>query len=109
GRNLSAGQLQLLALARARLVDLDILLLDEATVALGPATEGVVQRATLTLAARRTTLIVAHGLAIAEHADRIVATVLFPVAGSRGADGMAFNCHERPYDLDYNSFDSAAG
>lgn len=30
------------------------------------------QRATLTLAARRTTLIVAHGLAIAEHADRIV-------------------------------------
>lgn len=44
-----------------------------------------------------------------EHADRIVATVLFPVAGSRGADGMAFNCHERPYDLDYNSFDSAAG
>lgn len=72
GRNLSAGQLQLLALARARLVDLDILLLDEATVALDPATEAVVQRATLTLAARRTTLIVAHGLAIAEHADRIV-------------------------------------
>lgn len=32
----------------------------------------MVQRATLTLAARRTTLIVAHGLAIAEHADRIV-------------------------------------
>lgn len=50
----------------------DILLLDEATVALDPATEAVVQRATLTLAARRTTLIVAHGLAIAEHADRIV-------------------------------------
>lgn len=72
GRNLSAGQLQLLALARARLVDPDILLLDEATVALDPATEAVVQRATLTLAARRTTLIVAHGLAIAEHADRIV-------------------------------------
>lgn len=46
GRNLSAGQLQLLALARARLVDPDILLLDEATVALDPATEAVVQRAT---------------------------------------------------------------
>ncbi|WP_204079042.1 ABC transporter ATP-binding protein [Mycobacterium riyadhense] len=72
GRNLSAGQLQLLALARARLVDPDILLLDEATVALDPATEAVVHRAILGLAAGRTTLIVAHQLAIAEYADRVV-------------------------------------
>ncbi|BBX98723.1 multidrug transporter [Mycobacterium lacus] len=72
GRNLSAGQSQLLALARACLVDPDILLLDEATVALDPATEAVVQRAVLGLAAGRTTLIVAHQLGIAEHADRVV-------------------------------------
>ncbi|OSC42139.1 ABC transporter ATP-binding protein [Mycobacterium decipiens] len=72
GRNLSAGQLQLLALARACLVDPDILLLDEATVALDPATEALVHRATLSLAARRTTLIVAHELTTAAHADRIV-------------------------------------
>ncbi|GJO34941.1 multidrug efflux ATP-binding/permease protein [Mycobacterium marinum] len=72
GRNLSAGQLQLLALARARLVDSDILLLDEATVALDPATEALVHWATLGLAADRTTLIIAHELAIAEFVDRIV-------------------------------------
>ncbi|SON59438.1 Multidrug efflux ATP-binding/permease protein [Mycobacterium simulans] len=72
GRNLSAGQLQLLALARARLVDPDILLLDEATVALDPATEAVVHRAIVGLAAGRTTLIVAHQLGIAESADRVV-------------------------------------
>ncbi|NOJ99650.1 ABC transporter ATP-binding protein, partial [Corallococcus coralloides] len=72
GRNLSAGQLQLLALARARLVDSDILLLDEATVALDPATEALGHWAPLGLAADRTTLIIAHELAIAEFVDRIV-------------------------------------
>ncbi|MBO0883814.1 MAG: ATP-binding cassette domain-containing protein, partial [Mycobacterium sp.] len=72
GRNLSAGQLQLLALARARLLDPDILLLDEATGALDRATEALVQRAILGMAASRTALIVAHGLAIAEYADRVV-------------------------------------
>ncbi|MET7800378.1 ABC transporter ATP-binding protein [Streptomyces decoyicus] len=53
GRNLSAGQRQLLALARAELVDPDVLLLDEATAALDLATEAVVNQATDRLVGRR--------------------------------------------------------
>ena len=72
GRNLSAGQRQLIALARAYLVDPDILLLDEATAALDAASEAAVIAATARLAARRTTLLVAHRLSTAARADRIV-------------------------------------
>ena len=73
GRNLSAGQRQLIALARAYLVDPAILLLDEATAALDLAAEAEVNKATEQLAARRTTLVVAHRLTTASRADRIVA------------------------------------
>jgi ATP-binding cassette, subfamily B, bacterial len=73
GRNLAAGQRQLIALARAYLVDPAILLLDEATAALDLAAEADVNRATEQLAARRTTVIVAHRLTTASHADRIIA------------------------------------
>ncbi|MGW2026769.1 ABC transporter ATP-binding protein [Streptomyces decoyicus] len=87
GRNLSAGQRQLLALARAELVDPDVLLLDEATAALDLATEAVVNQATDRLVGRpvpssghhpsprpgaRTILIVAHRLTTAARADRVV-------------------------------------
>jgi ATP-binding cassette subfamily B protein len=69
---LSAGQRQLIALARAELVDPDVLLLDEATAALDLATEGLVNQAADRLAARRTTLVVAHRLTTAARADRVV-------------------------------------
>ncbi|MET8073941.1 ABC transporter ATP-binding protein, partial [Streptomyces sp. NPDC005271] len=72
GRNLSAGQRQLIALARAELVNPDILLLDEATAALDLATEALVNQATDRLAGRRTTLVVAHRLTTAARADRVV-------------------------------------
>ncbi|MGW6639308.1 ABC transporter ATP-binding protein [Streptomyces cyaneofuscatus] len=72
GRNLSAGQRQLIALARAELVDPDILLLDEATAALDLASEALVNQATDRLTGRRTTLVVAHRLTTAARADRVV-------------------------------------
>jgi ATP-binding cassette subfamily B protein len=72
GRNLSAGQRQLIALARAYLVNPAILLLDEATAALDLAAEAEVNQATEQLAAARTTLLVAHRLTTAARADRIV-------------------------------------
>ncbi|SDD60663.1 ABC transporter ATP-binding protein [Actinokineospora iranica] len=72
GQGLSAGQRQLIALARAELVDPDILLLDEATAALDPATESTVLTASERVAGKRTTFVVAHRLATAARADKIV-------------------------------------
>jgi ATP-binding cassette subfamily B protein len=72
GRNLSAGQRQLIALARAQLADPAILLLDEATAALDLAAEAAVNRAIGELTAARTTIVVAHRLSTAARADRIV-------------------------------------
>jgi ATP-binding cassette subfamily B protein len=88
GRNLSAGQRQLIALARAYLVDPAILLLDEATAALDLAAEAAVNRATEQLAARRTTLVVAHRLTTASRADRIVVVEGGRVAETGTHDGL---------------------
>ncbi len=72
GRSLSAGERQLLALARAELVDPAILLLDEATSNLDLATEARVGRAMSVVARHRTTVMIAHRLSTAATADRIV-------------------------------------
>lgn len=71
GRGLSAGQRQLIALARAELVDPDLLLLDEATAVLDPAAEASVLVANESVTQGRTAVIVAHRLATAAQADRI--------------------------------------
>jgi ATP-binding cassette, subfamily B, bacterial len=71
GRSLSAGQRQLIALARAELVDPAILLLDEATSNLDLATEARVSAAMQLVANGRTTVVIAHRLQTARSADRI--------------------------------------
>lgn len=72
GRSLSAGQRQLIALARAELVHPRLLLLDEATANLDLATESRVRRAMDDLSEGRTTVLIAHRLDTARQADRIV-------------------------------------
>jgi ATP-binding cassette subfamily B protein len=71
GRSLSAGQRQLLALARAELVDPAVLLLDEATSNLDLVTEARVTAAMQEVARGRTTIVIAHRLQTAQRADRI--------------------------------------
>ena len=72
GRSLSTGQRQLIALARAQLIEPKILVLDEATSNLDLATEAKVGAAMTRLASGRTTILIAHRLQTARSADRIV-------------------------------------
>jgi putative ABC transport system ATP-binding protein len=72
GESLSVGERQLVALARARLADPDLLVLDEATSAVDPATEVRLARALRVLSAGRTSVTIAHRLSTAESADRVL-------------------------------------
>lgn len=72
GERLSAGERQLVALARAHLAAADYLVLDEATSAVDPATEVRIARALDSLTAGRGTLTIAHRLSTAEASDLVV-------------------------------------
>jgi len=72
GESLSAGERQLVALARAYLAGADLLVLDEATSAVDPATEVRIARALRSLTHGRSTLTIAHRLSTAEAADLVV-------------------------------------
>lgn len=72
GRGLSSGQRQIIALARAEMLTPAVLLLDEATATLDPATERAVLDASDKAMAGRTSVVVAHRLATAARADRIL-------------------------------------
>ena len=72
GNDLSVGERQLVALARVHLADPDLLVLDEATSAVDPATEVRLQRALIGLTSGRTTITIAHRLSTAESADEVL-------------------------------------
>jgi ATP-binding cassette subfamily B protein len=72
GDSLSVGERQLVAIARAYIADPDLLVLDEATSAVDPATEVRLQRALDSLTRDRTTLAIAHRLSTAEAADEVL-------------------------------------
>jgi putative ABC transport system ATP-binding protein len=72
GESLSAGERQLVALARAYLADPDLLVLDEATSAVDPSTEVRIQRALEGLTRGRTSVAIAHRLSTAEAADEVI-------------------------------------
>ncbi len=72
GESLSVGERQLVAIARAYVADPDLLVLDEATSAVDPATEVRLQRALDSLTRGRTTLAIAHRLSTAEAADEVL-------------------------------------
>jgi len=72
GSNLSTGQKQLLAFARALAFDPEILILDEATSSVDPVTENHIQSALKELTRGRTSLIIAHRLSTIVSADRIL-------------------------------------
>ena len=72
GESLSAGERQLVALARAYLADPDLLVLDEATSAVDPSTEVRIQRALDSLTRGRTSIAIAHRLSTAQAADEVI-------------------------------------
>ena len=72
GVRLSAGERQLVGIARVALADPAVIVLDEATSSLDPATEAEVERALAAVVEGRTVIIIAHRLSTAERADRVV-------------------------------------
>jgi ATP-binding cassette subfamily B protein len=72
GERLSVGERQLVALARTALADPDLVVLDEATSGIDPATDVAVQRALRELTRDRTTVSIAHRMLTAAAADRVL-------------------------------------
>ncbi len=72
GGGISQGQKQLLTIARAMLLDADLLILDEATSNVDTQTEGLIQTAMTELMKGKTSFVIAHRLSTIRHADVIL-------------------------------------
>ena len=93
GVTLSAGERQLLAIARAFVANPDILILDEATSSVDTRTEKSIQRAMQRVMERRTSIVIAHRLSTIEDADLVVVmdsgrTARFRRGGAFRRDGL---------------------
>ena len=71
GSRLSAGEKQLVSLARAALTEASVLILDEATSSVDPGTEAIVETAMESLMSSRTVIVIAHRLSTSERCDRV--------------------------------------
>ncbi len=102
GTRLSAGERQLVSLARAALVDPSVLVLDEATSSLDPGTEQLVETALDRLLAHRTVIVIAHRLTTASRADRVGVVVDGQLAEIGPHDALVAN--GGPYAALYRSW-----
>jgi len=99
GRDLSAGEAQLLAFARVFLRDPGLVILDEASSRLDPATERRVERAVDKLLQDRTAIVIAHRLGTVHRADDIMILETGRVAEHGGRERLAGDPSSRFYNL----------
>ena len=89
GGGLSAGEAQLLALTRIFLQDPGVVVLDEASSRLDPATEGLIERAVSKLISGRTAIIIAHRLGTVQRADEIMILEQGSICERGGREALA--------------------
>ena len=99
GRDLSAGEAQLLAFARVFLRDPGLVVLDEASSRLDPATERRVERAVGKLLRDRTAIVIAHRLGTVHRADEIMILEAGRVAEHGGRERLADDPSSRFHSL----------